>query len=345
MVAFVMGTFGVGRPSQQIARAWLAWRLHNDRPPVRAILTPSTALPADRVKIAAVQWNAEPVQTPQEWSIRIRQLFGQAAQSHCHLIVFPKYLPLSLLGCIMPANAAVSTFTDATIQTLLRSLAPSVFRHWHRWMAHLSRQYGMMCVAGTGLTVDGGRLINVAVAFNPDGTTALWQPQWHLRSDEVRWGVAPGSAQPPDVAAPWQLGVVVCHDANYFESFRMVEAGGARIVAVPTADPQARYVEGKARRGCFSRVQDVPMVGVVAASTGRLFGLRLTGKAGIYLPSDLTPDRTGVMAESPYPVGEGIVTAVVSIQELTDFRKRRRAETAALPAEFLDALYQFKGDR
>jgi predicted amidohydrolase len=274
----------------------------------------------------------------------VERLFRDAKEAHCHLIVFPEYLPLSLLGAIMPPATTASTLSDAAVGSLLRSLGLPLYAHWQRWMSHLSRKYGMVAIAGSGLTLHEGQLINAAVGYYPDGSPALWQPKWHPLAEELRWGVSPGPVRPPDILEPWHLATLVCNDASYFESFRIVESQGARIVAVPIADPDPRYTEGKARRGCFSRVQDVPMVGVVAASTGQLFGMRLTGKAGIYVPADLTPDGSGVLAESRHPVGEGIVSAVVSLKEIDEYQKQRRAQVPSVPADFLQALYQFKED-
>lgn len=324
-----------------LAKPWLAAKLRRDRPS-GAVGTNPISLPTDRLKIAAVQCNVEPVREVHEWSRRIERLFAAASDQHCHLIVFPEYLPLSLLGTIMPEATGISSLSDASIRRLLRQVAPVTFRHWHLWMQYFSKRYGMSVIAGSGLTLQQGQLVNVALGFDPAGHEVFRQPKWHPLADEVRWGVVPGPVTPLPLMAPWALTAVVCNDATYFETFRMAAAQGAKVVAVPIADPEARYTEGKARRGCFSQVQDVPMVGIVAAATGRLFGMRLTGKAGIYLPSALTPDQSGVLAESPQPVGEGVVTAVVSLGQITEFQRQHNHHFPVPPSDFLEALYQFE---
>lgn len=320
-------------------------KLGRARPPRQPPSGSPVTLPPDRLKIAAVQWNAEPVAAVEDWTQRIERLFEEASRSHCHLLVFPEYLPLSLLGAIMPDGVSAGTLTDAAVQSWLRSLGPVTYRFWHRWMAALSRKYQMVTVAGSGLMIQNGRLLNAAVIFDKDGRERVCQPKWHILPDEARWGISPGDAGPAEPMQPWGLTAVVCNDATYYESFRMAAQAGARVVAVPIADPEARYTEGKGRRGCFSRVQDVPMVGIVAASTGRLFGMRLTGKAGIYLPAEMTPDGSGVLAESELPAGEGLVSAVVSLSQLDEYRKRHDARFPVPPPEFLEALYQFEEDR
>ncbi|MCY0879859.1 MAG: hypothetical protein OWU84_13090 [Firmicutes bacterium] len=322
-------------------KSWLSWRLRAVPSSRDAVHAPRLPLPHDRVKIGAVQWDATPVTHAEEWIRRVEHLFQQAQRTHCHLVVFPEYIALSLLGVVMPQQPSAQVLTDDTIRPLLRALAPAAYRFWYRWMQWFSRRYRMVTVAGSALTVHRGRVLNVAVIFDADGQECLSQPKWHPMEQEMRWGIQPGAGAMAPPYLPWGLTAVVCHDATYFETFRMAEAQGARIVAVPIADPEARYTEGKARRGCFSRVQDVPMVGVVAANTGQLFGVRLTGKAGIYVPAPLSPDGTGILAESAHPLGEGLVTAVVSLAELDAYRQQHRARYPLPPAEFLDALYQF----
>lgn len=318
-------------------------KLHRDKAPDGARSKDMT-LPYDRIKIAAVQWNAEPVRRAQEWRERVESLFLEAARLHCHLIVFPEYLALSLLGVIMPPDSNTQSFTDVTIRQLLRTLAPATYRHWYRWMAALSREYGMVTVAGSALHLDRGSLYNTTVVFDHGGQECFRHAKWHVLPEEIRWGIAPGQQPAGDPLLPWGLASLVCNDATYFESFRMMDQRGARMVAVPIADPEARYTEGKARRGCFSQVQDVPMVGIVSANTGQLFGMRLTGKAGIYLPADLTPEGTGIVAESVHPTGEGLVCGVVSLKQLEQYRERHRSRYPIPEAEFLNALYASKED-
>ncbi|MCL5116717.1 MAG: hypothetical protein M1272_06170 [Firmicutes bacterium] len=320
-------------------------KLSRHAPPVGSPSDGALPLPQDRIKIGAVQWNAEPVRRVDEWTRRVEDLFREASRVHCHLLVFPEYLPLSLLGALMPDGTGAHTLTDATIQSVLRTTAPALQRFWLKWMSALSRQHHLVTVAGSGLMVRHGRLQNVAVIFDKDGQIIGQQPKLHVLPDETRWGIAAGDTLSQPSLPPWGVTSIVCNDATYFETFRMAAAQGARIIAVPIADPEARYTVGKARRGCFSQVQDVPMVGVVSAATGRLFGLRLSGKAGIYLPAELTPDGSGVLAESDLPIGEGLVSAVVSLNQLAAFQAERVARHPLPPEDFLQALYHVEEDR
>lgn len=303
-----------------------------------------TPPPPDRIKIGAVQWLADPVGDVNRWTERVESLFQAARDAHCHLIVFPEYLPLSLLGLIVPETSGTHTLTDATIEGVLKAVAPPTSQFWLRWMAAFARKYGMAVVAGSGLVATRGRLYNQAVWLDPSGRVVGRQDKLHPLPQEQQWGIMPGIEGLVGPSPPWGLFAMVCHDATYFESFRMAVHRGANVIAVPIADPESRYTEGKARRGCFSAVQDVPSIGVVSAATGRLFGMRLTGKAGIYLPAPLTEDGSGIVAESAQPVGEGLVTGVVSLSRLKEYRRAHLERFPVPPPDYMDALYQSEED-
>jgi len=335
---------GPGSAPGRVAAKWaLQWRLRSDPAPI--VAASMVSMPRDRVKIAAVQWSADPVLRPREWSSRVESLFRQAAEAHCHLIVFPEYVALSLLGVMGVGEATTASLTDSTIATLMKAFSNPLEEHWSAWMTAMARRYRLVTHAGSCLALTPGGVVNQALVIDGQGRRALRQSKWHPLPEERRWGVQQGAMELPTILAPWGLASLICNDATYFESFRIVAHQGAQIACVPIADPDPRYTEGKARRGCFSAVQDVPMVGVVAASTGRLFGLRLTGKAGIYLPAPLTSDGSGIAGESPRPVGEGLVTAVVSLNQLRDYQAIHSAQHPVPPSDFMDALYQFEEGR
>ncbi len=303
-----------------------------------------TPLPPDRIKIGAVQWTADPVGDATGWTERVEALFQAARNAHCHLLVFPEYLPLSLLGLIVPETSGAHTLTDSTIEGVLKAIAPPTYQFWLTWMAAFARKYGLTVVAGSGLYVRRGRLFNQVVWIDARGRVLGRQAKLHPLPQEQQWGIRPGVDGLAEPSPPWGLFAMVCNDATYFETFRMATRRGAHLIAVPIADPDSRYTEGKARRGCFSAVQDVPCIGVVSAATGRLFGMRLTGKAGIYLPAPLTPDGSGILAESSQPVGEGLVTGVVSLSRLQEYRRAHLERFPVPPSDYMDALYQNEED-
>jgi predicted amidohydrolase len=202
-------------------------------------------------------------------------------------------------------------------------------------MQVLAQHYHILTVAGSGITEIRGTLFNQSVVISVEGAILAEQPKMHLFAFEQDWGISAGDLVRQE-GTPWNLYAIVCNDATYFESFRMVRHLGADLVAVPVADPEPNYSESKAMRGTWARVQETPVAGIVGAGTGSLFGFACTGKAGIYLPAELTPDGSGILAQSPTPLGEGLVSAVIDLETLHAFQQK----TKIMPPGPWHTLYQ-----
>lgn len=296
---------------QQLWRPALAMSAHSQIPPT------------DLLTVAAVQWRLDPIEDLGSWIQRIDDMFREATRQGASLIVFPEEMTLSLFGLLLGTRTPDDIGDASLIKSLLKALAPVAFDFWQLSMARMSRHYGIITVAGSGITVHQGRLLNVALTFGPDGSLWSRQPKLHLLSLEVLWGMEAGPGLVQQHLGPFGLMTLVCHDATYFESFRMLETRGALVAAVPVADPEAHYSEDKARRGTWARVQETPMLGVVSAGTGHVFGYDFTGRAGIYLPSPLTHESSGVVAESPEAMGEHLLVASADLRTLREYRVSR----------------------
>lgn len=273
------------------------------------------------VRIAAAQFSLDAVPEPSLWHKRLHAIFQSAAQARADILVFPEDMSLPLLGIIarwLPRSPGPPDPSQTALA--LATLAPIAYDHWQRVMQDMARHFAIITVAGSGLTVRNQRLVNQALIISDQGHIMAEQPKMHLFAFEQDWGVTAGSLV-NQTANSWSLYTVVCNDATYFETFRMLRHRGADLIAVPIADPEPHYSEHKARRGTWARVQETPVCGIVGAGTGSLFGFTLSGKAGIYLPAALTPDHTGIVAESSSAYGEGIVMADVDLDALHEYQK------------------------
>lgn len=307
--------FLAGRLGRVLDSSWRSW----------CPSTPSPRGPADvsRPRIGAVQFRLDPVESADAWQCRLAAIFQRAVEAHLDILVFPEDMPMPLLGVVrrwLPPSRIPPH--PAQVKAFLTVLSPIAYRHWRTVMQSLAGHFGILTVAGSGMTAQGGILYNQAVVISAGGEIIAEQPKMHVFAFERDWGVEPGPLTRQD-AGSWPLYAVVCNDATYYETFRMVRHLGADLVAVPIADPEAQYSENKARRGTWARVQETPVCGIVGAGTGLLFGFPLSGKAGIYLPAELTGDGSGVLAESLDPYGEGLVTATVDLEALHDFQGNR----------------------
>ena len=77
---------------------------------------------------------------------------------------------------------------------------------------------------------------------------------------EAEWRISAGHEFHLFETAVGEVGVPVCMDATYFETFRILELQGAEIVIIPIANSRAlQLLEGIA--GIWPRVQECPKCG------------------------------------------------------------------------------------
>ncbi|PSR35537.1 MAG: hypothetical protein C7B46_00670 [Sulfobacillus benefaciens] len=290
------------------------------------------------VTASVVQFTVDPVTSPALWRDRVTQAFRQAKAQGAQIIVFGEDIALPLLGVLadrIPGSANQNSL--ASLAPWLRALANPVYVYWHRTMQVLAKHFAITTVAGSALKKTHSQLFNQSVIFDANGWVIAVQPKMHLLPLEHDLGLSPGADLNPQSFAPWPLVTVVCNDATYFETFRMAWHLGALLVAVPIADSEPLYSEAKARRGTWARVQETPVAGLVGASTGNLFGIKLTGKAAIYLPAALTKDDSGILAESNSPEGEEVITATIDLARLRKLQQEFAYQD--LTAHWLNTLY------
>lgn len=295
----------------------------------------------DRVCVAVVQFSLDPVVEPLGWLNRVTECFRQASEQRADIIVFGEDMASSLLGVLqrfVPKSATAGPLRD--LLPWLTALSPVTYQFWYRTMKVLSQRFGITTVAGSAMTWHQRQLLNVGVTFDPTGREIAWQPKIHLLPMEVAFGMSPGSDLLAQVLDPWPLITLVCNDATFYESFRMARLKGALLVAVPIADPEPRYSVDKARRGAWARVQETPSAGLVGASTGNLFGIPLTGKAGIYVPRELTPDGSGVLVESADYTGDQVSVGCLDLSDLADLQEK--SVPWPLTSPWLDTVYSLK---
>lgn len=286
--------------------------------------------------VAAAQWDMHPAQSVGEFTARVTAVMDEAHHVGAALVVFPEDLGLSLLGLLTRYGGPRSTgeLGAEEVRAYLGTWGPVVAPLFEETFRRAAAAYGMVVVAGSSYYRRRQQVVNQGVVFGPDGRLLLRQPKLHLITLEETWGVEPGHRfdRPEGLTMP--LGVAICHDASFFETYRMAEALGVEVMAVPAADPDPDWSEPKARRGAWARTQETGMASVVAAGTGELYGVRFSGKAGIYIPRELTSDMSGVVSESARPDTEGVVVGSLDLDQLAAFRQeaRPRPSEAAVKA-------------
>ena len=113
-------------------------------------------------------------------------------------------------------------------------------------LAHAARELSLWIVAGTVplRTANPARVAAASLVFDASGRTVARYDKIHLFDVEVPGGekyresasIAPGTAPTPVAETPaGRVGLSVCYDLRFPELFRGLAAGGAEVLAVPSA--------------------------------------------------------------------------------------------------------------
>ncbi len=295
------------------------------------------------VRAAAVQLEFQLCETAEAFADLMYDYVRRAVSEGAELVAFPEDTASLTVGIMPGLGPMLRTLSvqealqhvgeDAQVADLFRLLGRATRRIYETTFRSLATGFGVHIAAGSAMLPDqDGRVYNIGHLFTPEGHI-LRQAKCHLLPLEADWGLVPGEDLEVHDTSIGRIGLPVCMDATYFETFRILRLQGAEIVLVPIADEQYPYNRWKALRGIWPRVQEAQVFGVQAALVGDVLGMRLTGHAGIYAPLALTPDGDGILAISTEPEGGTIVAADMDIAALHRYRQEN-------PLQYNPALYE-----
>lgn len=137
-----------------------------------------------------------------------------------------------------------------------------------QWIA-LARQHGIIVVAGFAER-DGDNLYNSAFLAKPDGATTLFR-KVHLWDEEALY-FEPGNLGFPVVQTEHgRLGMMICYDGWFPESYRSLALQGVDVVCVPTNwVPIPGQAEGQPGMATVLTMASAHSNGVVVAAADRI---------------------------------------------------------------------------
>jgi predicted amidohydrolase len=110
-------------------------------------------------------------------------------------------------------------------------------------LARKAREYNTYIIAGM-LELDGGKTYDTAVLIDRQGRIAGKYRKTHLPLAEVEDGETPGSDYPVFDTDFGRIGILICWDFVFPETFRILRLEGAEVVFLPIAgDPGARHFD------------------------------------------------------------------------------------------------------
>lgn len=108
-------------------------------------------------------------------------------------------------------------------------------------LSRKAREYNCYVIAGV-LELDGGKTYDTAVLIDRAGRIAGKYRKTHLPLAEIEDGETPGNEYPVFETDFGRIGILICWDFVFPETFRIMRLKGAEIVFLPTAgDPGARH--------------------------------------------------------------------------------------------------------
>jgi predicted amidohydrolase len=134
-------------------------------------------------------------------------------------------------------------------------------------LARKAREYRSYIIAGM-LELDDGKTYDTAVLVDRDGRIAGKYRKTHLPLAEVEDGETPGNEYPVFETDFGRIGILICWDFVFPETFRIMRLAGAEIVFLPIAgDPGPRHWDAVSRaRALDNGLYLVASVGDGAAS-------------------------------------------------------------------------------
>jgi predicted amidohydrolase len=263
-----------------------------------------------KVRIAAVQYQMEPISGWREFEDQVRYTLDAAAEYLPQFVLLPEIFTAQLLSFIGRRD--------------VRDAVRRLDRYTPRYielMQSIVREHGFHLIAGSHPTLRAEALYNTAYLFMPDGSYQTQDKIHRTRWEKEKWDTTAGDSLAVFATTHGKIAILICYDIEFPELARAVCEAGAEILFVPscTDDRQGFW---RVRYCCHARAIENQVYVALTGTVGHLpvTGLGLNyGQAGILTPSDFPFSRDGVAAEG-VPNTEQIVIADVDLEDLAESR-------------------------
>ncbi|HTS79785.1 MAG TPA: GNAT family N-acetyltransferase [Myxococcaceae bacterium] len=247
-------------------------------------------VPAAPVRVCAVQYQLRRLGSFEEFAERVEHFVSVASDYRCDFILFPEIFTAELLSLVRTADPAVA----------MRALDEFTPR-FLELCTGLAVKHDINVVGGTHLTVEDGKLFNIAYLFRRDGTIAK-QYKLHVTSTERSdWGVTSGNRLEVFDTDRGRISIQICYDVEFPELTRLAVEAGAQLVFVPFCTDE-RYAYLRVRYCAQARCIENQIYVVTAGLVGSLPGISALGlqyaQSGMFTPSDIPFVRDAVAAEA-----------------------------------------------
>ena len=272
-------------------------------------------VPAAPVRVCAVQYELKRLASFGEFADRVAHFTAVASDYRCDFILFPEVFTTELLPLVRSADgaAAMRALDEFTPQFLELGTALAV-------------RHDVNIVAGTHLTVEDGKLFNVAYLFRRDGTIAKQYKLHVTPTERLSWGVSGGNRVEVFDTDRGKVAIQICYDVEFPELARLAVEAGAQIIFVPFCTDE-RYAYLRVRYCAQARAVENQVYVAMAGLVGSLprtptLGLHYA-QSGIFTPSDIPFVRDAIAAEAT----PNVETVVFEDLDLELLKRQRQSGT------------------
>lgn len=196
------------------------------------------------------------------------------------------------------------------------------------YIRNLSIEFDSCLIGGSVADSDGEALYNSSYLIDRGNIVGRYRKLSPVEG-EIKKGILPGDKIFTAVIDGIKIGIMICADALNLSIFEAIGEEEVDIIFIPTTSPlrpaerksekhrrdRDIYLEGSRRAGAYI---------VKTCAVGELFGKPLQGRSLIVSPWDFIKRVPEYAEQDP-----ALLTASLDIEELREFRKKRREKTVA----------------
>lgn len=265
-----------------------------------------------KMRVASVQYQMRRVANFEEFGRQVEFFVDTASEYRCDMVVFPELLTTQLLG-LVPAS------TPAAAARRLTEYTDQYIEHFRE----LAVRYHVNVIGGTHLTVEDGKLLNIAYLFRRDGSVER-QVKIHITPAESRWwGVDAGDEVRVFDTDRGRIAILICYDAEFPELARIAASKGARVLFVPY-NTDIRPAHLRVRTCSAARAIENHVYVVTSGAVGNLPQVEGAdihyAQSAILTPSDIQFSRDALAAEAT----ANVETMLVHELDIELLRRTRR---------------------
>lgn len=246
------------------------------------------------MKIATAAYPLDVLTSWAQYEDKLHLWVDEAASQGAELLVFPEYGAMELATL---AGLEVAGDCERSLWAVSDRLPEADALH-----AHLAQQFGVHILGASGPSLhpphpDGGRPVNRARLFTPQGASGFQDKQIMTRFEAETWNIVPGAPLQLFETALGKIGVLICYDSEFPLLARAL--ADADILLVPSVT-EALSGHTRVHIAARARALEQQCIAVMSSVVGEAAWSEAVdisvGAGGIFGPPDIGFPDTGVIA-------------------------------------------------